>query len=190
MIWNQLIFFKQNLFVFQDEIATEVEYIDNYKENVIPKVINIGFTSKNISESNNTESNNNATLQELIKKFSDKNVYRLHNDTGQASTSKLVKKTMKGAMNLTNDENVSIENSKKETLPKKKKTKALTKTLTNTVEVSTNLNNIYEKTYELKKNYITKLEYLKRFAEAGEKIADAGERIADAVQKINMRFEI
>lgn len=42
----------------------------------------------------------------------------------------------------------------------------------NTIEVSMKLNNIYEKTYELKKSYYeAKLEYLRRLVEAHEKLA-------------------
>lgn len=42
----------------------------------------------------------------------------------------------------------------------------------NTIEVSTKLNDVYEKTYELKIYYETRLQYLKRFTEAHEKIAN------------------
>lgn len=54
--------------------------------------------------------------------------------------------------------------------PKKKMTTK--KDLRNTIEVSSNLNTIYEKTYELKKDYYEKrLEFMKRNTEAMEKIA-------------------
>lgn len=47
----------------------------------------------------------------------------------------------------------------------------------NTIEVSTKLNDVYEKTYELKRIYYeTRLQYLKRFTEAHEKIANILEK--------------
>lgn len=76
---------------------------------------------------------------------------------------------IRSSLNTKSCEQDKIQIEKKKTTVKKE--------LQNTVEVSTKLNDIYKKTYKLKKQYYeARLEYLKRSVEANEKIANNTER--------------
>jgi len=156
----------------QDVDITEVEYLDEDGKNILPKI-----TSKNLI-------NNNYNILPSQEVSDNENLNRKHNtyvQIEQASTSKLNQESDE-IISLVNNTTVCKENSgsknagdEQPLVTKVKKSEKLKKSdkLQTTLEVSANLNNIYEKTYELKKSYYTaRLEYLKRSVEAKESIAN------------------
>lgn len=148
----------------------EVEYLKEYEEDV--------FSSTSThSDSNNCNMlipQNKKTVIDNDSKLSNEkeNELRSNNVDVKQPPSKVGKllQNIKTSLNTK-----SCEQDK--TQIEKKRTTTVKKELQNTVEVSTKLNNIYEKTYELKKKYYeARLEYLKRSVEANEKIANNTER--------------
>lgn len=164
----------------------EVEYLDEDEENFISEIDD--YTDTNSNECNVVTSQKRKTstgneYNNLQKSVTGKeNIYRkLKNYTDiQQSTAKIYKSTKESGdlLNNTNSVIQNVENNKKLT-PFKEKGRSITrKELKNTIEMSTQLNNVYEKTYELKKGYYeSKLEYLRRFMEANEKIANTLEKL-------------
>jgi len=105
-----------------------------------------------------------------------------NNDVGNQSSSK-VDKAFQDTLNRTKLQ-LSCEQNKTP-IQKKKITK---KELQNTVEVSTKLNNIYEQTYELKRNYYeARLEYLRRSVEAQEEMANSVKKCNENLTNISER---
>jgi len=82
--------------------------------------------------------------------------------------------------NIPKESNIRVEEAEGEIITNnnsRKRHKILKKELQNTIEISTKLNNIYEKTYELKKNYYeVKTGYMKRSMEALKKLVGVVEK--------------
>lgn len=153
----------------------EVEYLDEYA----------GSDISNISENTNLNSNNinilapqnrNTMLENKHNNFKEvfnekENKYRTKKSSVHIEEAKCAKDLKKNEYTL-KDSNIRLQKAEEEISNNSEKGKKMSKKeLKNTIQVSTKLNNIYEKTYELKKNYYeTKIEYLRRFVEAHEKL--------------------
>lgn len=167
----------------------DIEYLDEDEENILN--INNPDTDINsndcniMSQTNKTNivysiNNKKCTLQTLVsgKKNID-STSRNYTDI-KKSTAKFDKPITESRvlLNITNSSIQNMENNNKKQTPlKRKESHTPKKELKNTIEVSAHLNNIYEKSYELKKNfYERKLEYLRRFVEAHEKLTNIFEK--------------
>ncbi|XP_067211745.1 GATOR2 complex protein WDR24-like [Linepithema humile] len=174
--------------VTSSEQIMEVEYLDEDEEN-ISQIYDIDTNSNecNIVTSQKRKSNMDKECNNLQKVVSGKeNIdktsknYKIIRDNQQCTT-KFDKSIEKSGL-LQNNANFSTQNEQnnnEEQTPfnEKKGRNTRSKQLQNTIEISTHLNNIYDKTYDLKKNYYeSKIKYLKRFVEATEKVTNIFEQ--------------
>ncbi|XP_071651763.1 uncharacterized protein [Temnothorax longispinosus] len=159
----------------EDEVM-DVEYLNEDEEDVASQIV----ISTSSSDSNNCNKlvtrETKAVVDNSSKKLSHEkeNINKIQtNDTDVKQLSSKVGKIFQDIEMSTNAK--SYEQDK--TSNQKKTVNTVKKKLRNTVEVSTNLNNVYEKTYEMKKDYYkARLEHLQRSVEAKERIANSAER--------------
>lgn len=165
--------------IFQDEEIISMEYLEEFKEN-IPELNN--YKNANIEDCNISISQRREFVDNRHQKSEAVPIRKLnlndHVNVGQCTTE---------LNEVPNDENRNIGQSPiqrsgneaaKEFKKQSRKTMTTaTQRLKNSITVSTHLNNIYEKTCELKKEYYAiRLEYLRRSTEANEKIANITEK--------------
>jgi hypothetical protein len=154
----------------------EVEYLDE-DEDIISMIQDIDADNDDCTITSQTKENNIAKksnhLQKIVSGKGNSNKttsYKIKRDNQECTVQY---KSIQQSQILQNNANSiqNTDNNKENRTPLKAKERNTTsKQLKNSIEVSANLNNIYEKTYELKKTYYEhKLEYLKRIAEAAEK---------------------
>ncbi|XP_066600869.1 uncharacterized protein [Prorops nasuta] len=130
--------------------SMEVEYLQEYEEDVV-------------SIANSDDAQNKPTSKKFL--YGKENIIRKQNTNINANESSCISNELKNNGMTSNA--IYCEQGKTE-----KKKNISKKALQNTLEVSTNLNNIYENTYELKKKYYEeRLKYMKRSVEAKEKMA-------------------
>lgn len=157
----------------------DVEYLDEYKDSDISNIPDdtnlnsdndINILAQNKSAMLGNKHNNFKGV--LSKK---ENRYQIKNSSIHIEQAKCAR-SLKENENTLKESNTDIqkaEDDETNNTNSGKGKKISKKELKNTIEVSTKLNNIYEKTYELKKSYYeAKLEYLRRLVEAHEKLAN------------------
>ncbi|XP_039311084.1 uncharacterized protein LOC105199862 isoform X2 [Solenopsis invicta] len=180
-----------NILSDTEDDAMQVEYLEEY-EDVLnfteKKQDKIEIQKKQIATC--THSDNNRNMLFLQKNKATINSNKLSNNKENINKNNNVEKqpSFEISKALGKSMNTSSCEQNKTTTEKKRMTK---RELLNTVEVSTNLNSIYEQTYELKKQYYeARLEYLKRSVETQEKMATilekCNENLINITDKCNM----
>ena len=164
----------------------EIEYLDEDEDNIITQIFDSDTSSNkcNVKTSQKRQSNiideESINLQKVVEKKGGKeNIEKTKNymiiKDNQQCTAKFDKSIEKSAI-LLNSANSSenIQNNKKDgTTFNVKERNTKSKQLKNTIEVSAHLNNVYDETYKIKKIYYeSKIEYLKKFVEATEKVTN------------------
>lgn len=159
------------MYIVLQNDAMDVEYLQEY-ETVVP--------------STSFDSNQCNIVSRERKKVADNNNNKLsHNKENIIHSNEVdANKTSSQIDEALQDGGTTANANSSEYNIRIRKKKINKKALQNTLEVSNNLNNIYEQTYNLKKEYYeTRLKYMKRSVEAKERIA---ETIAEGINNCNM----
>lgn len=165
----------------------DIEYLDEDEENV-SQIYDIDTNSNegNIVISQKRKSNMDKECNNLEKVSGKENIDKASKNCkitkdNQQCTTKFDKSIEENGL-LQNNVNFSIQNKQNNNegqtpFKEKKGRNTRSKQLQNTIEISTHLNNIYDKTYDLKKSYYeSKIKYLRRFVEATEKVTNTLEQ--------------
>lgn len=166
----------------------EVEYLKEYEKEIRSNIVN--NTDLNSNNGMLSSQNQKTIIKETIINKEVNNLQELSNekenidsmlsaDTAIQQLSKLQKsiKEVRIPLKNTNSCNRNYESKQKVNPIQKKGMISAKQKMQNIIEVSSTLNDVYEKTYELKKSYYeARLQYLKRSTEAREKIVDIMER--------------